>query len=83
MTYTIIIPERVERILDKLEPRVNERIRTKLRSIETDPIRHCKRLVGTASWRLRVGSYRVILDIDTSKLIVLVIDIRPRSTAYR
>lgn len=83
MTYTIIIPERVERILDKLEPRVNERIRTKLRSIETDPIRHCKRLVGTASWRLRVGSYRVILDIDEGELIVLVIEVVHRSKAYR
>jgi mRNA interferase RelE/StbE len=83
VTYEIRIPRRVERTLDKLDADVNARIRRKLRDLEHDPFRFCTRLVGSDCYRLRVGSYRVILDIDQNELVILVIEVVPRSKAYR
>jgi mRNA interferase RelE/StbE len=83
VTYEIRIPRRVERTLDKLDADVNARIRRKLRDLEHDPFRFCTRLVGSDCYRLRVGSYRVILDIDRNELVILVIEVVPRSKAYR
>jgi mRNA interferase RelE/StbE len=40
-------------------------------------------MVGSQSWRLRVGDYRVIYDIADGKLVILIIRIRHRREAYR
>jgi mRNA interferase RelE/StbE len=40
-------------------------------------------MVGSKSWRLRVGDYRVIYDILDNKLVVLIIRIRYRKDVYR
>jgi len=41
------------------------------------------KLVGDPGYRLRVGDYRVILDIDEGNLIILVIKIAHRKKIYK
>jgi len=41
------------------------------------------KLVGDSGYRLRVGDYRVILDIDEGNLIILVIKIGHRKKIYK
>lgn len=44
----------------------------------------CKKLQGpTRLWRIRVGEYRVVYDIDDDQRLVDVVVIRHRSEAYR
>jgi len=44
----------------------------------------CKMLKGSErSWRIRIGSYRLIYEIDDSVKAVVVIKIAHRSEAYR
>lgn len=38
---------------------------------------------GSTSWRIRVGDYRIIYDIQDSQLIVMVIKIGHRREIYR
>ena len=40
-------------------------------------------MVGTSSWRLRVGEYRVVYDILDKRLLVLIIRVRHRKDIYR
>lgn len=49
-----------------------------------DPRRTGKALTGQfkGSWRYRVGNYRILAEIHDDELIILVIDIGHRSTAY-
>ncbi|MFW0170177.1 type II toxin-antitoxin system RelE family toxin [Rothia sp. P4278] len=49
------------------------------------PQEHCKALTGNYSglWRYRVGSYRVILDIDQGALVLLALEVGHRSSIYR
>jgi len=41
------------------------------------------KLVGDPGYRLRVGDYRVILDIDEGNLFILVIKIGHRKKIYK
>jgi mRNA interferase RelE/StbE len=41
------------------------------------------KLVGSESWRIRVGDYRIIYDIQDSFLIITVIKIGHRREVYR
>ena len=49
-----------------------------------DPRRIGKALTGQfkGSWRYRVGNYRILAEIHDDKLIILLIEIGHRSTAY-
>ncbi|WP_295888995.1 type II toxin-antitoxin system RelE/ParE family toxin [uncultured Thiohalocapsa sp.] len=49
------------------------------RSIDLDT----KRLEGRNGFRLRVGGWRVLYDLDDDRLIVLVLQIGSRGDAYR
>ncbi|MFW2133936.1 type II toxin-antitoxin system RelE family toxin [Ectothiorhodospira haloalkaliphila] len=42
-----------------------------------------KPLVGSPYWRLRVGQYRAICQVNDRELVLLVIDIGPRGGIYK
>ncbi len=80
--YDIIFSVVAEKQFGKLDHTIQERIKSKLEVIRIRPESYVKRLVGESSHCLRVGDYRLILDIDQGKLIILVIQIGHRSTIY-
>jgi len=43
----------------------------------------CKKLSGRDAWRMRVGDYRVIYEVNDEDIIILVIKIAHRKEAYR
>jgi mRNA interferase RelE/StbE len=46
--------------------------------------RGCRKLIGTNRlWRVRVGEYRVVYDIDDRRAIVDVVIVRHRGDVYR
>jgi mRNA interferase RelE/StbE len=69
--------------LTKLERDIQERVVVALERIRVRPQAYVKRLVGTPYYRLRVGDYRVILDVDNGKLIILVIYVGHRKKVYQ
>jgi len=42
----------------------------------------CKKLVGRDAWRLRIGNYRVIYEIEDRDSIIVVVIIGHRKTVY-
>ncbi|MGQ4507432.1 type II toxin-antitoxin system RelE family toxin [Dermabacteraceae bacterium CCM 9519] len=91
MTEWSLYPtKRFEKALSKIAKRdrnTAQRIVSALESIRSldDPTVRCKALTGTLSglWRLRVGDWRVVLDIDSGKLVVIALDVDHRSSIYR
>ena len=61
------------------------RIITAIENLADDPYpTGCKKLVGSEhTFRIRVGDYRVIYDIQNKVLVVLVVRIRHRRDVYR
>ncbi len=83
MSYEIEFTDTSRKQFHKLEKEIQERIVKALDRIRIRPETFVKKLVGDPGYRLRVGEYRVILDIEKEKLIILVIKIGHRKNIYR
>jgi mRNA interferase RelE/StbE len=77
MTYDIEISNDAKRSFKKLDRRTAQRIYTKLKEIAAsgNPFLYVKRLTGIALFSLRVGDYRIIIDIKKNNLMILVLKI--------
>jgi mRNA interferase RelE/StbE len=83
ISYTIILPENIQKSLNKLPPEVRERIVQKIHDIREDPFRYVIPDKGTDYHRLRVGNYRVIMKIENGKMVIIVVRIDNRSNVYK
>jgi mRNA interferase RelE/StbE len=82
MNYRVDLKPRAEKDLRSLQRRDQERIVQKLRSVSNDLQGDIKRLVQfQPSYRLRVGDYRVLFEIESEKIVVY--RILHRREAYR
>lgn len=85
MSYTIEFSRRAEREFKGLPKGVQLRLVPKIDSLADDPRpRGVKKLEGEEElYRIRVGDYRVIYQVQDKALIVLVIKIADRKEVYR
>lgn len=80
--YEIKFSDSAFKELSKLERNVQERIVSTLERIRFRPESFVKRLVGSSAYKLRVGDYRILMDINNSELIILVIKVGHRKNVY-
>ncbi|MEK6935557.1 MAG: type II toxin-antitoxin system RelE/ParE family toxin [Nanoarchaeota archaeon] len=81
--YEIIVSDNAKEQLKKLSQEIKNRIGNVLERIRIRPFYFVKRLVGSPYYRLRVGDYRVILDIQNERLIIFVIEVGHRKNIYK
>ena len=81
--YEIIFSETAEKQLKKLEKNVQIRIINALEKIRIRPEKYVRKIVNDPGYRLRVGEYRVIVDIDKGNLLILVINVGHRKKIYK
>ena len=82
LLYEIVFSQKAKKQLFKLERLIQERIISALERIKIRPESYITKLVGDPGYKLRVGDYRVIIDIDKGNLLVLVIKIGHRRNIY-
>ena len=84
MMYTVLIERYAQKQLMKLSMVEIPVIKEAIASLANNPRPiGCKKLKGESAWRIRVGNYRVIYEIDDDKIIVIVITVRHRKDIYR
>ncbi len=84
MSYRVFVLRRAQKELAALPRGVYPRLREHLLSLADDPRPPgAKKLVGRDGWRLRVGDYRAIYEIDDDGHRVTVLHVGPRSNIYR
>lgn len=83
--YEIFIERRAERDLKRLPPEEFSRIIRAVRVLATEPRpAGCRKIEGSKSdWRVRVGDYRVLYEIDDGAQAVRIMRVRHRSEVYR
>ena len=81
--YEIVFTKLAEKQLYKLEGIIQKRVVSSLERIKIRPHHHIKKLVSCPYFRLRVGDYRLILDIKEGTLIILVLEIGHRKNIYK
>lgn len=81
--FEIIFSDNALKQLKKLDRPLQERIVSALEKIRVRPESYVTKLIGDPAYKLRVGDYRVIIDIDKGNLLVLVIKIGHRKDVLK
>jgi len=72
MNYKIILNKEIHETFYKLEPIFSRRIIKKIRELSEDPFsKDIKRVRKETVYRLRVGKYRILFEIEKDKIIIL------------
>ncbi len=85
MAYAVYMRSAAERERRRLQGHIRQRINQYLLQLESEPRpTGVEKLVGRPnSWRVRVGDYRILYEIDDTKQRVTVYRIVHRREAYR
>jgi mRNA interferase RelE/StbE len=84
-SYRIEISATAERQIKKLAPPEQLRILRAIKALEFDPRpRGCRKIRGYAdTFRIRVGTYRILYSIEHTRLLILVFKIGYRRAIYQ
>ncbi|MBC8346432.1 MAG: type II toxin-antitoxin system RelE/ParE family toxin [Candidatus Marinimicrobia bacterium] len=85
MIYRILFKPSAFKQGKKLPKKIQSKIREAIDKLKTEPRKiGCKKLRGTNNlYRVRVGDYRIVYEIEDDRLIILVLKIAHRKDIYR
>lgn len=84
MSYAVAILPRVQKALAHIPPVAYEDVRDAMAALGQNPRPPgCIKLRGREGWRIRVGNYRVICEIDDDLRLVTVFHVGHRRDVYR
>ena len=83
MTFEIIWDPDVRKFLKKLNRKLASRIFRKVDFIRENPQDYLEHVKQTNSYKLRVGYYRVIIDVDWENEILFVLLVDHRKRIYK
>ena len=84
MRYRVIISAAADRAVGRLDKTTRRRIADRLAALAENPRpAGCIKLAGMEAYRIRVGDYRIVYEIEDRVLLVTVIDVGHRREVYR
>ncbi len=84
MTYRVTILRRAQKELGALAGEAYRRVRDAIGGLGEDPRPPgCPKLTGRDGWRIRIGDYRVVYEIDDTRRMVTVLHVGHRRDVYR
>jgi mRNA interferase RelE/StbE len=84
--YKIVFTKQAIRSMQKMPRNLQDLVREKLDQIARDPfaaLPNVTKLQNREGYRLRVGDWRLIYDLQKEKLVILVFKVAPRGEVYR
>ncbi|KAF5422557.1 MAG: mRNA interferase RelE/StbE [Candidatus Methanomarinus sp.] len=83
MRFQIVWSESAANELRKMERTVSKHIFKKVSQLSENPFHNVTKLVDVPYFRLRVGDFCIIIDIQKNKLQVLIIKVGHRKSIYK
>jgi mRNA interferase RelE/StbE len=84
MSYRLFLLPRAQKELTRLPNQAYERTRAAIRALAEEPRpTGCRKLSGREGWRIRVGDFRVLYEIDDAQRTVTVLHVGHRRDVYR
>ncbi len=84
MAYRIVLTKSAARELDALPLKIHDRVVDHLRQLEADPRTFgSEKLSGLDAYKLRVGNYRIVYEINDSQKEVRVVLVDDRKQVYQ
>ena len=81
--YKLKFDERALNSIEKFPSEIKERVVKKLLKTKDDPYHYFEKLSGRTEYKLRVGEYRVIADINDGEIMILVLFADHRKRVYK
>ncbi len=82
MDYKIIWSVGAARQMERLDRSIAKRIYEKVDQLQQNPERYVEKFVRYPYYRLRLGDYKVILDIQHDLVRILILKVGHRSNVY-
>ncbi len=83
LVYEIIFDEETIKFLNQLPKEYRGRIFNKIITAKDNPFHFFEKLSGRAEYKLRVGDYRVIADLDQNDKKIKIVKIGHRRNIYK
>lgn len=84
MKYTLLVERYAKKQILKLDKKVIPTIKKAISELADNPRpQGYIKLKGEDAYRVRVGNYRIIYEIDNGKLIVIVVTVGHRKNVYK
>ena len=83
MTWQVIWSEKSVKQLEKMDTKNAQKIYDSVLNCVDDPFKAVIKLQNSPFFRLRVGDYRVILNLQQNRMIIFVVETDHRSKIYR
>lgn len=85
MKYSIIFKPSASKDLNHLPIDIGQRILFEIEKLQNNPRPlHCKKIVGSKNdWRIRIGNYRVLYEVNDAQQQIRIFRIKHRKEAYK
>jgi len=84
MKYIVLIERYAQKQIMKLDKKIIPIIKLAIADLTDNPRPYgYKKLKGEDAYRIRVGDYRIIYEIDDGKIIVTVVSVGHRKDIYK
>ncbi len=80
--YELKFDKKATDFLNKLELEDRERIWNKLKALKLNPFHFLEHLTEIDGFKLRVGDYRLIIDVDKNRQIIHILKAGHRKNIY-
>ena len=72
MSFSVFWHPKVRKFLLKLPKGVSRRIVLKVKAIRENPFHYLEHFEGASYYKLRVGEFRLLIDVDLSDKVLLI-----------
>ena len=83
--FEIVYSKQAIKVLRRLPRNLSQRIRSKINDVANDPYgqhNNVTKLVNRPGYRLRVGDWRILYDIQDERMEIIVMRVARRGEAY-
>ena len=83
--YRVVTTKLFDKKLSKLPVNWQRRIVAKIEEVAADPYgshNNVKKFHGRAGYRLRIGDWRVIYELEDDRLVMLILEVGARGAIY-
>jgi mRNA interferase RelE/StbE len=82
--YKLRLKPSAEKDLERLRGETWQRVRDALSELRNSPRpAGCAKLTDSPSWRIRIGDWRAVYDVDDAAQVVTILRIKHRKDVYR
>ena len=83
MAYRFVFSKHASRSFNKLPAETKKRIEGSLLRIQVRPLDFVEKIVNHPYYKLRVGDYRIIMDVIEKDIVILVLEVGHRKNIYK